>query len=217
MRLLSEVVEGFRVSVSAIRANKMRSSLATLGIVIGIVTVTLMGTAIEGLNRAFIKSISAIGSDVLYVQKFSWFGHEEWWKMRNRRDILLRDSRSLAKLVTMASAVSPWVEDFGAVEYENRSASSVQIVGCGAETATVSSLTVTSGRFLSAEEVDGGRPVCVLGADLAANFFPHEQAVGRKIRIKGNAYEVVGVLGKIGSFLGIVNFDNRVMIPITRY
>src|SRR5688572_7800318 len=75
MNLLSEFKEGMGISWDAIRANKMRSLLTTLGIVIGVVTVTLMGTAIEGLNRAFMKSISFIGADVLYVQRFSWFNH----------------------------------------------------------------------------------------------------------------------------------------------
>ena len=75
-----EVREGLAISFQAIRANKMRSVLTTLGIVIGILSVTLMGTAIEGLSRGFNDSISKIGADVLYVQKWPWFGGEEWWK-----------------------------------------------------------------------------------------------------------------------------------------
>ena len=75
MRLfLDEFREGMAIAFNAIKANKMRSALTTLGIVIGIVSVTLMGTAIEGLNRAFNTSIAAIGADVLYVQKWPWGG-----------------------------------------------------------------------------------------------------------------------------------------------
>jgi putative ABC transport system permease protein len=217
MTFFTEFKEGLRVSLSALWANKMRSSLTTLGIVVGIVTVTLMATAIEGLNRAFLKSISAIGADVLYIEKNSWFGEEEWWKIMNRRDILLNDARQVARQTTTCMAVAPFTETFRPVNYKNRTATSVQIVGCTAETLVVGSLTVTEGRFLLPEEVDGARPVCVLGADLAANFFPLETPIGQKIRIRETSYEVVGVLGKIGSFLGVVNFDNRVMVPITRY
>ncbi len=65
MKLLAEIREGIGISWAAIRANKMRSVLTTLGIIIGIVTVTLMGTAIEGLNRSFLNTISFIGADVL--------------------------------------------------------------------------------------------------------------------------------------------------------
>src|SRR6266496_236635 len=70
MNFATEIHEGLKISWAAIRANKLRSTLTTLGIIIGVVTVTLMGTAIEGLNRAFLKSISIIGTDVLYVQRF---------------------------------------------------------------------------------------------------------------------------------------------------
>jgi putative ABC transport system permease protein len=66
--VFDEFKEGMRIAFAAIRANLMRSILTMLGIIIGIVSVTLMGTAIEGLNRAFNKSIASIGADVLYIQ-----------------------------------------------------------------------------------------------------------------------------------------------------
>ena len=217
MNLFTEIREGLGVSWNAVRANKMRSALTTLGIVIGIVTVTLMATAIEGLDRAFVRSISAIGSDVLYIDKHSWFDHDEWWKLRNRRDITLANAREFARLATGVLAVAPMTETYRTVKYKSRSANMVQIVGCTPETAIVGSLSITSGRFISPDESAGGRPVCVLGADLASNFFPQESPIGKKIKIEESCYEVVGVLGKIGQFLGIVNFDNRVMVPVTRY
>jgi len=70
MHYIHELKEGLAIAYKAIMANKMRSALTTLGIVIGIVSVTLMGTAIEGLDRAFNTSISKIGADVLYIQKW---------------------------------------------------------------------------------------------------------------------------------------------------
>src|SRR5437868_8305512 len=99
MNVLTELKEGLLISWSAIRANKLRSVLTTLGIVIGILTVTLMGTAIEGLNRAFMKSVSFIGADVLYVQRFSWFihSHEEWMKAQKRRKISLPQVEALER------------------------------------------------------------------------------------------------------------------------
>src|SRR5579859_1717752 len=88
MNFLTELKEGLTISWSAIVANKLRSILTTLGIVIGIVTVTLMGTAIQGLNRSFANSISSIGADVLYVDRFGWLiqSREDWIKqMKNPR------------------------------------------------------------------------------------------------------------------------------------
>src|SRR5437870_6985116 len=106
MNLLSEFREGLRIASGAILANKMRSVLTTLGIIIGVVTVTLMGTAIEGLNRAFLKSVSFIGADVLYVQRFNWFNHsqENWLKMQKRRPLTLTQVDALEKQLTLARA-----------------------------------------------------------------------------------------------------------------
>jgi putative ABC transport system permease protein len=101
-----EFKEGLAFSFRAIRANKMRSALTTLGIVIGIVSVTLMGTAIEGLNEAFNASIAKLGADVLYVQKFPWGGGQDWWLLRNRPDITFRNAKSVAREATMAENVT---------------------------------------------------------------------------------------------------------------
>src|SRR5512140_2973564 len=102
MNLLTELREGLNISWGAIRANKMRSVLTTLGIVIGVVTVTLMGTAIEGLNRAFLQNISFIGADVLYVSRFDWFidSYEDWTKAQKRRPITLAQVNALEKQLT---------------------------------------------------------------------------------------------------------------------
>src|SRR3954462_14972978 len=99
MNFFVELREGLAISWGAIRANKLRSMLTTLGIVIGIVTVTLMGTAIEGLNRAFVRSISFIGADVLYVQRGDWFpgSQRAWLAMQKRRDVTLDQARDLER------------------------------------------------------------------------------------------------------------------------
>ena len=86
-RLIYEVNESFRMAFAQIRSNKMRSALTALGVVIGILAVTLMGTAINGIDKGFDRSLSMIGYDVLYVQKWPWTGGNEWWKYRNRRKI----------------------------------------------------------------------------------------------------------------------------------
>src|SRR6478609_6169353 len=97
MNPLTEFKEGVGISWAAIRANKMRSILTTLGIVIGIVTVTLMGAAITGLDRAFLRNISTIGADVLYLQRFEWFTDSDaaWMRMQKRPRITLAQANTL--------------------------------------------------------------------------------------------------------------------------
>src|SRR5262245_24377546 len=107
MHFLRELREGLLISFRAIRANVMRSVLTTLGIVIGITAVALMATAIEGVTRAFEKSAAAFGSKVLYVQKFSWVGDDDWWKIRNRRDLKAEYAEYLTRTATLVDAVAP--------------------------------------------------------------------------------------------------------------
>ncbi|HEV2327310.1 MAG TPA: ABC transporter permease [Verrucomicrobiae bacterium] len=214
MNPISELHEGLGISFDAVRANKMRSTLATLGIVIGIVTVTLMGSAIHGLNQAFIKSISALGADVFYVQRNSWFqGYDAWVNTRKRRPIRLKEAEELSQKLTMAAAVAPDIWDDETVKYKTRSASLVDIVGTTEEFLETSGGGVAQGRFLTAADGEGSQPVCVIGSDVASNLFRADPPLGARIKVADQSFEVVGVMEKQGSLLGW-SMDNRVIIPI---
>ncbi|MDZ7763365.1 MAG: ABC transporter permease [Melioribacteraceae bacterium] len=120
--LLIELKEGFLISLRAIRVNKMRSILTTLGIIIGIVAVTTMSTAIVGLREAFVSSLSAFGTDVLYIDKFEWFGGEDWRYYRNRKDITLKQYEQLQDLYDGYESMAPNKRTFGrTVKYRDRS------------------------------------------------------------------------------------------------
>jgi putative ABC transport system permease protein len=216
MTLLSELREGLRISWSAIWANKLRSTLTTLGVVIGILTVSLMATAIEGLRVQFLRSVSGLGADVFYLERFPWERPANWWKIRNRRDFTIDYGRIISRESEHALAVSVESSTERTVKYKDRSADMVWTVGNNEQSALVRGLTVKEGRFLSAAEVEGARPVCVLGAEVAEQFFPAESPVGKRIKIGGGTYEVIGVLEKFGPFL-FANMDKQVIIPITRF
>ena len=108
MTFFAEIFEGLRISWAAIRANRMRSVLTTLGVIIGVLTVTMMATAINGLNSTFQTSISIMGADVVYVQRFGWFmDRNEWLRSRNRREITMEQVRGVERQLTTAKAISP--------------------------------------------------------------------------------------------------------------
>jgi putative ABC transport system permease protein len=219
MRWLLELKEGLAFAFDAIRAHKLRSGLATLGIVIGVVTVTLMGTAIEGLNRSFLNSVSVLGADVLHVDRFSWFNrsYQNWLKARNRQPITLVQVRALERELTGARAVAPVATTRARIQFRNRRSERVTVLGTTEQFIFTRGITVAQGRFFSAEESDGGRPVCVVGAQVASNLFLHEPALGQNVRLGGDRYEVVGVLARQGSFFGEFSMDNQVIIPVTRF
>ena len=216
MNLFSEVYEGLGISWDALRANKLRAGLTTLGIVIGIVTVTLMGTAITGLNGAFLQSISAVGTDVLYIQRFPWFNDIPWWKIRKRPDIFIPDGEAFIRNANPAWNVTLESVGIRTLKHGRDTATGVVVTGSTEGGVLTGVLNFKEGRFLSAGEVDGNRPACVIGAEIADNFFSHESALGKKIRIDDTSFEVIGVLAKRGKFLGLENMDNTAYIPITR-
>src|SRR3954465_11479213 len=86
-RLYYELFESIRIAFAQIRANKLRSALTALGVIIGIVAVTLMGTAIKGIDAGVDRSFSGFGDDLLYVSKWPWSNVEDWWNYRTRRPI----------------------------------------------------------------------------------------------------------------------------------
>ena len=216
---LNELFEGLRIAWGAIRANKLRSVLATLGIVIGVATVTLMGTAIEALNRAFLKSVSSLGADVFHVQRHGWFirSHAEWLKAQNRREITFGHVRALRDQLTLAKAVAPVTEWRAPVRYGKRNSTRVMIIGTTWEYVFTSGVNLAAGRFFSDAESDGGRPICVIGQQVATNLFLHETPVGKTLRVGAFNFEVVGVLDKQGSFLGEFSLDNQVIIPMKQF
>src|SRR5215831_13992262 len=196
MNFLTELREGLAISWAAIRANKLRSTLTTLGIVIGVLTVTLMGTAIEGLNRAFLKTVSIIGADVLYVERGSWFvhSHDEWMKVQKRRPITLDQIEALSKQMTHARAITPVTSTGQLVQFQRRHADNVTIFGTTDGFLQTMGMNIGEGRFISGAEAQSQRAVCVIGWAVATNLFGEHSGLGAKIMVGGHSFEVIGVL-----------------------
>lgn len=214
MNFLTELKEGLAISFRAIRTNKMRSVLTTLGIVIGIVSVTLMSTAIEGVNRAFDKSAAAFGTDVLYVQKFPWVSNEDWQTIRNRRDLKVDYSNRIERQASLSDAVAPVMATFRDATYGSNKMEGAFITGTTNNYLSAAGVVLQDGRFFSAEESNGGRPVCAIGATVAETLFPTEDPIGKTIRAGGFPYTVMGVFEKQGGLFGQFTSDNRVYIPL---
>ncbi len=214
MHFWTEVKEGLLISFRAIRTNKVRSVLTTLGIVIGIVSVTLMATAIEGVNRAFDRSAAAFGTDVMYVEKWPWVSNEDWTTFRNRREFKVEYASQLERQASLLSAVAPVMNTRRALKYNNNQMEMALISGTTSSYISAAGNTQLDGRFFSDEESDGGRPVCVIGAVVAENLFPTEDPIGKTIRVAGFPYTVLGVFEKQGGLFGEFTSDTRVYIPI---
>lgn len=217
MNFFVAIKENIIISYKAITSNKMRSMLATLGIVIGIIAVTLMQTAIEGINRAFEESIASIGADVLYVQKFEWFGSEDFEVYRNRKDITMQNYEFLKNHLQSASSICPSAGTGRSVQYGSLSLENVIVLGTTDEYQKTFDVNMEEGRFFSEKESDNGYPVVVIGMDVKNAFFGNIDPLGKPIKIGSYTFKIIGVLEKQGSMLGLFSLDNRVVVPINRF
>lgn len=214
MRLLNDFWESIKIAFHALSANKMRSFLTTMGIVIGITTVIGIHSIIQGLNKSFYTSISALGSDTLFIDKFSWFSRTDWLLARNRKDLTLeREGKAIKEQATLVKAVSPSVAAQRTVKYESEQLKNVQITGTNEDYAITSNVIPEYGRMLTKQDVDHHRNVCIIGWEVADKLFTNQNPLGRRISIGDYKFRVIGVLEKRGSFLGH-NLDTEVIIPI---
>src|ERR1700731_673414 len=222
MKNRAEWIEGFRIAARQVAANRTRSMLTTLGVAIGIIAVTLMGTAISGIDTGFNRSMSGFGDDVLYVEQWPWTTLNDYWQFRNRPDIKLSGADRLnemiqanpGSLLELAVAAPASIQ---AVTYGKRQVSNVYTMGTTNEYAYLSSTSCQKGRFINESESRGGRNVCVVGQDVASGLFSGEDPIDKVIRVRDQEYRIVGVFAKQGSFLGIFSWDSQVVIPLGSY
>ena len=212
---LFELRESMLIALRAIRANKIRSALTMLGIVIGVFSVTVMSTAIKGIDTSFQNGISALGTDVLYLDKWPWFSNEDWWRIRNRRNITMEDYDKFKSMVRLPLATAPVTNSRQTVKFGDKTIESVFLNGSTSDYLSTTNFTFDQGRFYSENESKGARNVVVVGSDVCKNLFPRGDALDKYIKIGGVDFKIVGVLSEQGSFiLGPFNPDEQVFVPI---
>ncbi len=212
IHFIVEILEGLRIAFMALRANKVRAFLTTLGIVIGVTTVILMSCIILGLNKSVAGQFSFLGSNTIYVSKFEWFSHN-WREMMKRPEITLEHMRRIEEESELAVAVSPWAETERMVGFRERKLNRVDIGGTNENYIRTNPTRPEIGRFITADDVQHNRHVCVLGSEVAQKLFPRQSALGQRIKIGSSPFRVVGVQERIGKLFG-QSMDNYVVVPI---
>jgi len=216
-RWIREIWEGLRIAATAIWANKLRSLLTTLGIVIGIASVTGMATIINGIDASFEKSLSSLGSDVLHVRVWPLGRTSQWWKYINRPEIDPSIADAINRRSRYAAATMPEVQDPYLVSRKSRSLEGVQVKGVGASFPRIQSADVQKGRFFSRVESRAARSVTVLGAEVASSLFPTASPLGKDVSVGGRPFEVVGVLDRQGGGLFGSGLDGEILVPFSAY
>ncbi len=221
-RIVYETVESFAIAFAQIAANKLRSALTALGVIIGIVAVTLMGTAILGIDAGVEQSLSGFGDDVVYVTKWPWKDTRDWWDFRNRRDINVEHAQPINDWIAdhpqsplkLAVPAANWGASVMRGEYR---VNNIRIVGSTADLGRIVRSDMKEGRFFSDIENRSARNVVVVGFDVADALFPNVSPIGKEIRIRNQLYNVVGVAARQGSFLGLFSWDSQVIMPLAAF
>ncbi|MEO0557307.1 MAG: ABC transporter permease [Bacteroidota bacterium] len=214
--LTTEISEGVRIAAGALWARKMRALLTTLGIIIGIVSVTSMFTVINGIEGAFNRSLSLIGDDALFIDRTPWIIQGDWWRYRNRPRI----EEDLAEVVRArsqrADAVAPVAGWATTVKRGRDQVDGVYVEGSTAEYIDTGGIEIDQGRFYTEGESRGARAVVVLGQDLVEDLFPSEDPVGKQVRIGPRPFTVIGTLAERPSFFG-QSADTYIIIPLSTF
>ena len=210
------LLENFKISLSAVFANKIRSILTALGIIIGILSVTLMGTLISGLDRSFESSMSWLGKDILYVSRYEWFSDMDWWEVRNRPKMLPEYVGKIKERSNYAMAVAPVMQRGASLSYEDKE-TRTEIFGTNEEYMATISTDIEYGRFFTRNEDRSGSRVVVIGNGISEAFFGDQDPIGQYIKIDKMKFRVIGVLEKQGKFLGLFSVDKQAILPFGAY
>ena len=206
--------ENIRIAVSAIFSSKLRSFLTALGIIIGVLAVTLMGTLISGLDKSFEKSMSMLGKDVFFISKFEWFGHQDYWELRNRPKIKPEYAEKLVEQGKYVIAASSQSFRMSEMSRDEKNITGVSIVGTTTDYMQTSNTTIEKGRFITQGENNSGSRVAVIGYDVAEELFENSDPIGENVKIGPYKFRVVGIIEKQGKFLGLQSMDNQAIIPL---
>ncbi|MCB9477990.1 MAG: ABC transporter permease [Deltaproteobacteria bacterium] len=207
--------ETSRMALRSLRANKLRSLLTTLGIVIGITTVISITSVITGLNQSFERELSTIGSNVLYIQRHKWAG-SDWQISRSWRDIGEKEYEYVKNAVPgmrFSNLATAMLQDMATVKYRRNKLSDVLVVGTEVDYQEMRGAYPIVGRFFNHVEDQRRRDVAVIGWEVSQKLFGQLYPIGKRIFIKGDAYTVVGVLESRGDFFDL-NLDRNILIPL---
>ncbi len=218
--------EAVAMAFETIRANKLRSGLTILGIVIGVMTVILISSAINGLNQQVNAAVEQLGTNVIWAFRFPVIGTRPTSEMLTRKQLTHEDVEAMRDLPHVAAASGSlryWNPQFNAgtlsVKYGTKSVSGTILEGDDPDAPKVYDIPVEYGRYFNQGDADRAADVAVLGKDVADPLFGSADPVGKEVTIEGDVFTVVGVVAKRKSlFSGGKNpDDNTVYFPLSTF
>src|SRR6266516_1936404 len=219
---LAALWESFRVAVASLRANKLRTALTLVGIVVGVTAVIAVVTIIKGLDKTVATTFSSQGSTVFTVSKRPRVitSREDFIKFNKRKDVTLDDAEAIFRLCTTCWRAGIAANSLEIVKHGDKKSENVAVRGITPVAMfDIDAVTIDAGRVWSESEGSSTRELCVVGADIGKNLFggdAPDKLIGKQVHVAGRPYEIIGVLQRLGKIFG-QSRDNIVYIPYSTY
>jgi len=220
LRFFFEFGESTRIALASVWSNKLRAVLTTLGIIIGIVSVTGMATVMNGIEKGFEQDIASLGSNVIYVEKWPWVRgpSTKWWEMMNRPNMTESLADALNSGASMVETATAVVSTSRTLKSKTESMSSARVTGAQANYPSVHEVDLSEGYFFNEFDNQSARHVVVVGAKIADELYPFGSAFGKELNIDGARYTIIGILTGQGSATeGPASTDYSVQIPFNAF
>jgi putative ABC transport system permease protein len=209
--------ETLRLALDTLRANKLRSLLTLVGVILAVATLVVVMSVVHGLNRYIAERLANFGSNVFVVNKMGIVtGFVEFIKRQRRPPILYDDYLFLSENMREAEQVSAADDALVSVRHGNEVLEDVVLLGTTPNFLEVRGWGLENGRFFTETDHHHRTPVCIPGADVVERFFPHTDPVGKVLRVGSQTCEVVGTIKRLGTVLG-QSRDNLILMPLGTY
>jgi putative ABC transport system permease protein len=210
-------METLRIAATALRANKLRSFLTLLGVIIGIMTIVSVVAVVSGLNDYITNKVFALNPDVFVITKFGIItSREEFLAAVRRKNIDASDVRAIENRCQRCGMIGSGIQSNQQVKRLAKRLDGVQLTGCTSNMAELNNLDLEVGRFFNPSEESHSAPLAIIGSDLKDELFGQLDPLGRDVTLGGKKLRVIGVLRKQGSVLG-QNQDKVLYLPLSTF
>ena len=213
------ISEGIKIAFLSLWANKLRSALTLLGVVIGVAAVISVVTFVSGIKGYVGEKVLNLGADAFIMCKVSpaTTNIDRYLEGMRRKDLTMDDYRAVRDGCKLCSNVGAYAfKQTGHVKYGEKSLSDTRVWGMTPAVAVIRDVDIDTGRMFGESDLEHDAPVAVIGTDVVDNLLPGVDPLGKEIRVDGWVYRVVGVGKKKGSTLG-QSADNYVFLPMTSW
>ena len=214
---MRQFLESAKIALAALWANKMRSFLTLIGVIIGVATIIAIVSLITGMNQYVANQIAVLGATTFMLDREGIITSEEqWWERRSRKKITVEDMEAISQNCTKCELVGGRSVTVRQVKHGNRYVDDVFVMGSTPNWPLIVDFDIEDGYYPTESDNEHRRPVAFVGYDLIDNLFPGVSHIGKTIKIAGHEYTVIGNGNRRGSSLG-QSRDNYVIIPLTTF